>query len=120
MHRNSYDKLLIGVGVFPTLFNPCYKGHNDMAQVNTKEVKEKDIGQIIRFLTNMFNQATSSLERPARNTKTGAVNEAYILQTEFAYILNELTQGPKCMQQKYIADCNEFIDQVIIELDSRK
>ena len=76
------------------------------------EVKEKDIGQIVRYLTNTFNHATSSLDRPFRGRGTGP-NEAYIMQTEFAYLLNELMQAPKCMQQKYIAECNDFIDQAI-------
>lgn len=76
--------------------------------------KEKDIGQIIRYLTSTFNSATSKIEKPAR-TKTGP-NRAYIIQTEFAYRLNELTQGPKCVLQKNIADCNDFIDQVVQEV----
>lgn len=83
-----------------------------------REVKEKDIGQIVRYLSNTFNQATSKLERPFRG-KTSGPNEAYIMQSEFAYLLNELMQAPKCMQQKYISDCNDFIDQVIMEINSR-
>lgn len=80
-----------------------------------ENVKEKDIGQVIRYLVATFNQATIKLERPFRSKETGA-NQAYQLQTEFAYLLNELTQGPRCMTQKYIADCNEFIDSVVQEL----
>lgn len=83
-----------------------------------REVKEKDIGQIVRYLSNTFNQATSKLERPFRSQKTGP-NEAYIMQTEFAYIINELVQAPRCMQQKYISDCNDFIDQVIMEVNNQ-
>lgn len=84
-----------------------------------KEVRpEKDIGQIIRYLTSTFNAATQSLERPFRGKKVGP-NEAYIMQTEFAYLLNELTAGPRCMLQKHIADCNEFIDQVVQELSPK-
>lgn len=84
-----------------------------------KEVqKEKDIGQIVRYLTSTFNHATQGLERPFRGKKNGP-NEAYFLQTEFAYLLNELTAGPRCMLQKHIADCNEFIDQVVQELSAK-
>lgn len=84
-----------------------------------REVKEKDIGQIVRYLTSTLNQVTSKLDKAFRGRKTGP-NEAYVIQTEFAYLLNELMQGPKCMQQKYISDCNDFIDQVIVELNQRE
>lgn len=83
-----------------------------------REVKEKDIGQIVRYLTSTFDRATNKLERPFRSEKAGP-NEAYIMQSEFAYLLNELMQAPKCMQQKYISDCNDFIDQVIMEVNNR-
>jgi len=73
---------------------------------------EKDISQIIRYLSNTLNQVTAGLEKPVRG------NAQYIIQTEFAYLLNEIMQGPKCLLQKHIADCNEFIDQVIQELAS--
>jgi len=76
----------------------------------------KDISQIVRYLTNTFNMAISSLDRAAR-TKTGP-NKAYLLQTEFAYLLNEVMQGPRSVLQKHIAICNEFIDEVIQELSS--
>ena len=77
--------------------------------------KEKDISQIVRYLTSTMNQALSGQDRAARHPKTGP-NHAYIIQTEFAYLLNDVMQGPRCMLQKYIADCNDFIDQVVQEL----
>ena len=81
-----------------------------------KEVKtEKDVSQIVRYLTTTMNQAMSGMERPFRSKKSGP-NEAYIIQTEFAFLLNEVMQGPRCMLQKHIADCNEFIDQVVQEM----
>ena len=76
--------------------------------------KEKDISQIVRYLTSTLNQALSGQDRPTRSNKTGP-NNTYIIQTEFAYLLNDVMQGPRCMLQKYIADCNDFIDQVIQE-----
>ena len=75
--------------------------------------KEKDVGQIIRYLTHTFNQATSKLERPWRNHKTGVANQLYVLQREYAYLINEVGQAPRCLVQKAIADCNEYIDKVI-------
>jgi hypothetical protein len=81
--------------------------------------KEKDIGQIVRYLTTTFNQATSQLNRPFRSNAKGA-NQAYQLQTAFAYLLNEVVQGPRCVLQKNIAACNEFIDQVIQDLNQEQ
>lgn len=77
--------------------------------------KEKDVGQIVRYLVSTFNQATSKLERPFRG-KTSGPNRTYLLQREFAYLLNEVMQGPRCVLQRNIADCNEFIDKVVQEL----
>lgn len=81
--------------------------------------KEKDVGQIVRYLTHTFNQATAKMERPWRNQKTGEMNALYIMQTEFAYLLNEIAQSPRCLMQKAIAECNNFIDQAITEASSR-
>lgn len=72
--------------------------------------KEKDVGQIVRYLTSAFNQTTSRLDRPFRGKSNGP-NRLYVLQTEFAYLLNEVVQGPRCIMQKNIAACNDFIDQ---------
>ena len=87
----------------------------EKAQTPTPAVK--DISQIVRYLTNTFNMVISSsaLDKAAR-TKTGP-NRAYQLQTEFAYLLNEVMLGPRSIMQKNIAVCNEYIDQVIQELN---
>lgn len=84
----------------------------------TEVSKEKDVGQIIRYLTSTFNQATMSLPRPMRSVAEGA-NETYKMQTEFAYLLNEVAQGPRCLLQKNIAACNEYIDQLIQQLNQQ-
>jgi hypothetical protein len=87
--------------------------------VPEKEVpKEKDVGQIVRYLSGTFNQATGQLERAFRGKGQGP-NLAYRLQTEFAYLLNEVTQGPRCVLQKNITACNEFIDQVVQDLNQQ-
>jgi hypothetical protein len=78
--------------------------------------KEKDVGQIVRYLVSTFNQATARLERAFRG-KTGGPNRAYALQTEFAYLLNEVVQGPRCILQKNITACNDFIDEVVRQLN---
>jgi hypothetical protein len=76
--------------------------------------KERDVGRIIQYLTNTFNEVISNLDRPARIN--GKANQSYSLQTEFAYLLNEVAQGPKSILQKNIAACNEFIDQTAQKL----
>lgn len=80
--------------------------------------KPKDVSQVIKYLTNTFNNITKGLERPARG-KTGS-NRTYQLQTEFAYRLNDISQSPASLQQRAIADCNDFIDQVLQEVNSQK
>lgn len=81
-----------------------------------KAAPVKDINQIVRYLTNTFNAVTAGLERPARVKLIP--NRTYELQSEFAYRLNEVMQGPRSLLQRNIADCNEFIDQVMQELNS--
>lgn len=80
--------------------------------------KEKDIGQIVRYLGGTFNQLMSKLERATRNHKTGEMNDAYVLTREFAYLLNEVVQGPRCMLQKHITDCNNFLDSLMQEMNT--
>jgi hypothetical protein len=88
-----------------------------MSQPAEKPVK--DVNQIIRYLSTTFNRVTASkLERAVRDNKTGTTNEAYIIQTEFAYLLNEVVMGPRCTMQKSIVACNEFLDMLVQELAS--
>ncbi len=87
-----------------------------MADNNTKE---KDIDQIVRYLTGTFNKAKIGTERAFRSKTTGP-NLAYILETEFAYRLNEVIIGPRCLLQRNISECNDFIDQAITELKQRQ
>ena len=86
-----------------------------MSEPTEKPVK--DVNQIIRYLSTTFNRVTVKLDRPNRDKKTGP-NEAYMLQTEFAYLLNEIVLGPRCGMQKSIVACNEFLDQVVQELNA--
>lgn len=79
--------------------------------------KERDVQQIVRYLTSQFEKAMVNQDRPAR-TKSGP-NDTYKWQTEFAYRLNELVQGPKCMIQPNIAACNEFIDFVLQQVKQK-
>ncbi len=75
----------------------------------------KDIEKVVRYLSNMFNLVTKDLDKPAWSPKKGA-NRAYELQTEFAYLINEIMLCPPCVVQKHISACNEFLDGVVQEL----
>lgn len=77
-----------------------------------EQAKEKDVDQVVRYLTTTFNKAKTGTDRAFRG-KTVGPNKAYIIETEFAYRLNEVMRGPRCMLQKNIAECNDFIDQVV-------
>ncbi len=77
----------------------------------------KNVDQIIRYLTNTFSVVTQSLDK-AQQTKTGP-NQLYRLQTEFAYLLNEVGQGQASVLQKHIANCNNYIDQVMQALSKK-
>lgn len=85
-----------------------------------RETKEKDVGQIVRYLTGTFNQVTSRLDRAARAGKPPVANRAYLLQRDFAYLINEVMQGPRCMLQKNITECNEYLDNLVQELGSER
>lgn len=74
---------------------------------------ERDLTSVINHLKRLFESATDSLDKAARNNKTGDTNLAYKLETKFAYALNELMQGPACTAQRYIAICNDIIDEAM-------
>jgi hypothetical protein len=84
-----------------------------------EQAKEKDIEQVVRYLTTTFNKAKAGAERAFRGKNIGP-NKAYIMETEFAYLLNEVMQGPRCMLQKNITECNSFIDQVVTHFAEEK
>lgn len=81
--------------------------------------KEKDIEQVVRYLTTTFNKAKANTDRAFRG-KTSGPNQTYIFETEFAYKLNEVMMGPRCMLQRNITECNEYIDYVISQIAEQK
>lgn len=81
-----------------------------------KQQAPKDIEKIVRYLSNTFNTVIKDLEKPSWNYVRGA-NEAYTLQTEFAYLINEIMMCPPVIVQKHISACNEFIDEVFQKLN---
>lgn len=74
---------------------------------------ERDLSSVINHLKRLFSTATNTMDKAARDRKTGVTNIAYKLETEFAYALNELMQGPPCVAQRYIAICNDIIDDAM-------
>lgn len=87
-----------------------------MAEKQEKTQAPKDIDKIVRYLSNTFNTVIKDLEKASWTTAKGA-NEAYVLQTEFAYHIHEIMMCAPCVVQKNISACNEFIDQVIQKLN---
>lgn len=81
--------------------------------------RQKDVGQIIRYLSSTFNQAISPLERAQRTKEKGA-NRAYLMTRDFAYLLNEVALCPPCVLQRNITLCNEYIDQVMQEVQASR
>ncbi len=76
----------------------------------------KDVDKIVRYLSNTFNMVTKELDKAIWTTVKGA-NEAYTMQTEFAYLINEIMLCAPCVIQKNISACNEFIDSVAAKLN---
>ena len=81
-----------------------------------KKQEPKDVDKIIRYLSNTFNMVVKELDKAAWVQNKGP-NETYRLQTEFAYLLNEIMLCAPCVIQKNISACNEFIDQVALKLN---
>lgn len=81
-----------------------------------KTKSDKDVEKIVRYLTKTLDTATASLGKANRDEK--GPNRVYQIQTEFAYLLNELMMGPPCLLQSRITECNDFIDKVIQEKQS--
>ena len=90
-----------------------------MANTETENKPVKDVTQIINYLSRQFNHLTADYER-AQRTKEGVANALYRMQTEFAYLLNEIAQGPQCMLQKYITLCNDYLDELTVQSRNRK
>lgn len=78
-----------------------------MADHREQDSKEKDIKQIIRYLTVSFGQAMAKHERAAWTDQ--GPNSTYRLEQDFMYYIDDITRGPRCMMQKSISDCNDFI-----------
>lgn len=83
-----------------------------------KSTQTRDLSQVIKYLTSTFNTITFKLDKPGW-TSTGP-NETYILQTEFAYLIHEITMGAPCMIQKNIGACNDYIDDLVQKLNKSK
>lgn len=77
---------------------------------HNEEKREIDVGQVVTFLTNAFNNATRALGH--KNTRGTKLHD---LQCEFTWLIHEITNGPYYIVPKYIQTANELIDKISIE-----
>lgn len=77
--------------------------------------KEKDVTAAVRKHVAIFNTATSKMDRPFRGKNAGP-NELYLLQREFAYLLNDIMQAPRALQQACIEKSSQFLDDLMQRL----
>lgn len=70
--------------------------------------KAIDTNQVVRYLSKVFSIATENLGRDAPRG-----SELHNLQVEFSYFIDEITRGYTYQVSKVIADCNEFIDNIV-------
>lgn len=67
-----------------------------------------DTAHVCQHLTWLFNNATANMGR-----ETSKGTPLYKLQVEFAYFLDEIQRGATYIIPKVIADCNQFISDII-------
>ena len=85
--------------------------------IKQAEQKEINVEQVVRYLSYTFAKAMQNVRQaPKRtidpNTKKVVKTDAYLFQTDFCYLIDEIQRGPKCMVQKAISECNELIERV--------
>ena len=79
------------------------------------EQKEINVEQVVRYLSYTFDKATQGMGKASRykdpDTKKIVKTDAYLYQVDFCYLIDEIQNGPKCLIQKAISDCNELIER---------
>lgn len=93
--------------------------NNQRPQKPENEVKERDMGQVVFYLQNMFRKVTEHLPRAKRDKNTGKPNEMYLLEREMGYLIHEMTMCAPCIQQIYITKVNEMIDDLLQQKRSK-
>lgn len=81
--------------------------------------KEKDVTAAVRKHVAIFNTSTSGMERPFRGKHLGT-NRLYLLQREFAYLLNDIIQAPRALQQACIDRSSQFLDDLMQQLQTEQ
>lgn len=78
------------------------------------EEKSINVSMVVSYLTNSFQKAMSSsgLKKAVRDSQTKVVNEAYKLESDFAYLIDDIVRGPTCLLTHHIAKANEFISSI--------
>lgn len=79
-----------------------------------KEKPEINTDQVIRYLNHAFASATQGIGKATRTmVKRKVVTTLlYDLQVKFAYMINDIGNGPKYLIPKVIAEANEFIREI--------
>ncbi len=75
---------------------------------------EINVDKVVRYLNSAFAKATQGMGKAiAGNKKTGtAPTELYLLQVNFAYLIDGIQRDPNYIVPKIISEANEFIDQI--------
>ncbi|KKL11757.1 hypothetical protein LCGC14_2542550, partial [marine sediment metagenome] len=70
--------------------------------------------QVIRYLNHAFISATQGIGKATRTVvkKKVVTTLSYDLQVKFAYMINDIGNGPKYLIPKVIAEANEFIREI--------
>lgn len=84
-----------------------------MAEQNTAPTSIP-VDKVVRYLNNAFSKATVGMGKAlAANKRTNAkATPLYLLQVEFAHMIDEIQRGPNYIVPKTISEANEFIDKI--------
>jgi hypothetical protein len=70
------------------------------------------IEKSVRYLSAQFAKATAGMGKAVRATKNAPATDLYLLQVDFAHMIDEIQRGPKYFAPKVISECNEFLDAI--------
>lgn len=66
----------------------------------------KDINKIVRYLSSNFRNLAANFDSKFSESQVKQ------LESDFAWQIHEITMSPSCIVQKYIIECNEFLDNL--------
>ena len=83
-----------------------------------QEKREINVEQVAAFLQNAFNWATKHLGASPGvpvYVKNSTGTKLHDYQQEMAWLIHEITNGPKYIAPKHIVSANELIDKIVEE-----